>query len=193
MFVGVMSTEIDKVFINHGFSTRDEDALLGHTRFPKTNAFRETLSSYHEQLLTKLDAASQEKLATLHTTCTQHLSERCTLEKKMYNGNKRYYLLQQQQVYLDYRDFKEELPKANYIFCSTSNTKVQSLGKHTDQQTGISLITEPKIPAVAKHMQTYQAVQYALSASKDASQKLFHYLIENNIHTTHTIVAENIT
>lgn len=198
IFVWVLSTEIDKLFITYTETKREVDPLIDNARFPKTKKLFSELNHLHTQCLQILEKTwctqEQKKLEEHRKKLSTYLSEACEIEKRMYNGDKRFYVLHQRDIYTWYDEFLEQLPKASYIFLSNTNTNYEHVPTSWDTiPTWISLISQSNPNKLLNDIAWITTPQFIFSTSKHASQTLFNACMSKKLQETYTIVAENIT
>lgn len=125
-----------------------------------------------------------------------YLCEQCTVEKKMYNGDKRRYLFHRGDSYVAYDEFIASLPDAQYCFVTTNKQKQTTLDITPKDHIppSIALTTAPSIKQIIKHLTGVSPQSHFIfSTSKKHSKDLFQAMVQEKIHDTYTIVAENIT
>ncbi len=199
IFIGVMSTEIDKVFIGYAEPKLEIEGIKNNPRFPKTSELLEQLVSSTETLLpllTKHDSDHISQHMSKLLTYTEDLSE---VEKRMYEWNKRYYLLHHANKYTGYDEFLDLLPVATYHFLSTLPGEwytalpfpwTISDNKNASQTTLMHTTTPAQIVI---QVEETQQPQFIISGAKYPSQELFNLCVTKKLQERYTIVAENIT
>lgn len=199
IFIGALSTEINQLFIWFKENRQDIDYILEHTRFPKTQNLFPKIQEKTKILLDQVPLEDVTLIDKQRQKLKEYLSWVCTVEKKMYQGDKRYYLLHKRDLYLSYEDFLQQLPAASFKFLSNSDTTLPHLKWEKEKTSkkiikwNIQLKTVTHYKDLAKILDIWIKTQYVLSSSKQKSQDLFHELIKNQVQEKYTIVAENIT
>ena len=119
------------------------------------------------------------KVKTQRDKIASYLNELCEIEKKMYNGNKREYLFHNRNLYLDYEDFRNSLPKAKYKFLSNKESKFHEPIKLKEKlkKKEINLVPGSHTGKIIRKIQEEAANHYVLSSSKNASSKIFNQMI----------------
>jgi len=198
IFLWVQSAEINQYFKGHANTKVDIDFLIDDPRAPKTRGLITDLSEQLTSLSQKLEQKEQDELLWLFTQLTEHLTGLTTVQKRMYQGDKRYFQFNHREQFVDYSDFIESLPPATYYFV-TSQHKNQALPLSIPEAIippkRAAIHTTPKPRAVISHLlnKSWKGNKYIISASKHQSQLLFKELVASNLQKDYTIVAENIT
>lgn len=200
LFVGVLSTEIDKLFLQFPHNKQETDSILEHTRFPKAKPLFNSLEIVHQEFIRYTESKSLHDTPAVQTCLKyrkqlcEYLHDACEIEKRMYNWDKRYYVLHQRNMYLWYEEFIEDLPKTPRIFLSNSNTQHDHIWiKQEEEIVGMNIITEGNWKLCIRQFSPEIKAQFVFSTSKQASQKLFNECVNQWLQNTYTIVAENIT
>lgn len=196
LFIGILSTEINKMFIWYHDPKQDIDYIIEHTRFPKTKTSFMHIQKETKSLIDQVPDQDALLIQEQRNKLSNYLSGICKVEKKMYDGDKRYYLLHHRSLYLSYEDFLHQLPPARFIFLSNSDTSLTTLQIKKDnkeQQVPFQTKTITKAKELAKEVVKKQKAQYIISSSKHKSQELFQEFINTKVQEKYTILAENIT
>ncbi len=199
IFIGVMSAEIDKLFVGYSEPKLEVEGIKNNPRFPNTTRLLEQLWLSTHTLLPTLSETDQHHLTQHFTKLLAYTEEMCEVEKRMYEGNKRYYLLHHANSYTWYDEFLDMLPKATYHFISTIPGEwYVALPQHTQegekQSPSTTLLMNTTNPQqLVTQLEQTTAPQYIISWAKQPSQELFNLCVQKKLQERYTIVAENIT
>lgn len=200
MFIGVLWSELDKLYVWYHEQKQVIDHILDHTRFPKTQALFPSLHEATQHIIASNNNKDTQRIQKLRNKLASYLNGLCEVEKKMYHGDKRYYILHQRDIFIDYQEFLAALPPAHYHFLSNSNKEYPLLyapqtSSVPEKQTGVDIKVMSNPKHILSHIQKQQQQKhiYILSSSKQASQQLFQDCMQSNLHKHYTILAENIT
>ncbi len=210
IFIGVLSTEIDKLYVGYSESKLEIDSIKDNPRFPKTNSLLSSIMDTTRQLLPMLSEADRNLLNAHISKLISYTEDHCEVEKRMYEWNKRYYLLYHANAYIGYEEFIDLLPKATYHFFSSLATKwytslpwstsssISRTGWWTDSKlkersTGPQLLSTTRPSLLAEQLNETTDLQYVISSGKQQSAELFNICVKNKLQEKYTIVAENIT
>lgn len=194
IFLWVLFSEIDAIFVWNDYGKMEVDALLDSLRMSKTRRLFEQV----EQASTIIKTLPDNHASKIHKhldTLKEYLSSHVLLARRTYNTKNHRYVFSHQQNYVGYDEFVDSLPIAQYYFCTNSShreTDITIQPKETVPKT-IDIKTIPKKHDIIKTLEGVKKDCFILSTSKEHSRGLFKELVAKGFHDTTTIVAENIT
>lgn len=198
LFLGVLWSELNILFTNHASTTLEIDTISTHIRMPRTRSSLVGTQALLDRLLSH-DDPDHAKIRLQRNKLKKLLHETVLVRKNMYAGDQRYYSFSEPKSFNTFDEFQDELPKGDYLFFSTLQTQAPNICLNivpSEQIMKKNVVRAPSYrttdmipPRLANHSWNV----YFLSTRKDLSQALFKYLVDNKLHETYTLLAENIT
>lgn len=199
IFIWLLSWEINQYFTWFAWNRREFEELINDTRFPKTRQAFPWIKALIEQLEWAISAEHYAIINNHFEMLVAYLHGSSIIEKRMYNWDKRWYVFHRKGIFVDYDEFIQSLPEAEYVFCTTNREKHVDLSVPQSQKNTsrpvIALSTTPSVKQLLKKLASFSEKEhhFIFSTSKQHSKELFDKLVSLWVHKEWTITAENIT
>ncbi|UFX82970.1 PolC-type DNA polymerase III [Candidatus Absconditicoccus praedator] len=188
IFCGVFFQEITNKFKNTDKPKVEIDAVFDNQDFWKTNKVFDGLKNDFKQLKNYLDEYDWYSIKQKFLELYYVMDNIFIAEKKMYEEDKFYFVLQKTDNVINYMEFLDKFQDVDVVFFSNySKENFKKLDTDDSMYSGIQIQSVSKKENIKIDCDSI----FILCANKSYSQELLFYLNDNN--NSYTLLAENIT
>lgn len=191
IFLAALSQETEQFFVSLQ-GTQELDSFLDNPRCPKVRGLVGRMTTAMTEFVALLLPAHAQALATHWDTLLDILRNPCSVQVNQYRtGNS--FAYRTKDSFVDWADLQQMAHHGIRYFLSTKTQPPAlfpaSVRAPLTSTTRIETLTQ-LAPVLASLQEEHT---YLLSVNKEASTKLYNACVAKKLHTSHTLIAENIT
>jgi hypothetical protein len=193
VFFGIVWNALDELFRWYAQKQRSCDFLVEDTRFQWIQTLRGRVLVATTELKSQVSATQYAIISDKISRLEELITGPCEVEKKMYHGDKRHYVLKTRDPYLDREELIARLPQTPTTFVSLKSWESSQKIAFSPTPKRPQILNIRQLSPLDQFLQSNTGNWFIFSWAKHISQSVFKHRIGKEYQEKYTIIGENIT